>query len=208
MFTGIIEEIGNVKSITRTKTGICLSVDTCNIATGAKIGDSIAVNGACLSITAIKKDLLSFDVIPETLSRTAIGELKINDSANLERSLKADSRIDGHFVSGHIDYKGRIVELLKGRHGAGFRISVPDEFAGFIVEKGSIAIDGVSLTVADAARDSFIVYLIPHTLKTTTFKSKKRGDAVNVETDLLAKYILKQSKKPDLATLLKKYNYI
>ncbi|MBU3911207.1 MAG: riboflavin synthase [Candidatus Omnitrophica bacterium] len=208
MFTGIIEEIGNVKSITRTKTGICLSVDTCNIATGAKIGDSIAVNGACLSITAIKKDLLSFDVIPETLSRTAIGELKINDSANLERSLKADSRIDGHFVSGHIDYKGRIVELLKGRDGAGFRISVPDEFAGFIVEKGSIAIDGVSLTVADAARDSFIVYLIPHTLKTTTFKSKKRGDAVNVETDLLAKYILKQSKKPDLATLLKKYNYI
>ena len=208
MFTGIIEEIGKVQGITRAKTGICLSMNAGKIASGVKIGDSIAVNGACLSITAIKNGLLSFDVIAETLSRTAIGELKINDSVNLERSLKADSRIDGHFVSGHIDYKGRIIELLKGLDGTGFRISVPGEFSSFIVEKGSIAIDGVSLTVADVTKDSFIVYLIPHTLKTTTFKSKKRGDAVNVETDLLAKYILKQAKKPDLAVLLKKYNYI
>ncbi|MBU0758744.1 MAG: riboflavin synthase [Candidatus Omnitrophica bacterium] len=208
MFTGIVEGIGKVQGIARSKTGICLSVNARKIASGARIGDSVAINGACLSITAIKNDILSFDVITETLNRTTIGELKINDSVNLERSLKADSRIDGHFVSGHIDYKGRIVELLKGRDGTGFRISVPDEFARFVVEKGSVAIDGVSLTVADSAKGSFTVYLIPHTLKATTFSNKKRGDLVNVETDLLAKYILKQSKKPDLATLLKKYSYI
>lgn len=208
MFTGIIEEIGRVSSISRTRTGVCLSVKTGNIVSGAKIGDSIAVNGACLSVTDIKKQELSFDVIQETLRRTDLEELKVNDPVNLEKSLRADSRMDGHFVSGHIDYKGRIIKLLKGAEGAGFRISLPGEFSVFVAEKGSIAVDGVSLTVAESGKEYFTVYLIPHTLNATTFSDKKKGDSVNVETDLLAKYIAKQAKKPGLNALLKKYDYI
>lgn len=210
MFTGIVEEIVRISGISKTKSGIMLYIKTQNIASGAKLGDSIAVNGVCLTISDIKNGQFSFDVISETLRRTNLGELKINDSVNLERSIKADSRIGGHFVSGHIDYKGKIVELLKNVDGIGFRISLPREFSGFVVEKGSISVDGVSLTVAAVEKEDFIVYLIPHTLKTTTFGSKKKNDSVNIETDLIAKYIAKQnnSNKADFATLLRKYDYI
>lgn len=208
MFTGIIEEIGRVSGVSRAKAGVRLSIKTRSIVSGVKIGDSIAVNGACLSVIDIKKQELFFDAIQETLSRTGLGELKINDAVNLEQGLKADSRMDGHFVSGHVDYKGRIIESLKGAEGIGFRISLPAEFSAFLVEKGSVAVDGVSLTVAETEREYFTVYLIPHTLNATTFSGKKKGDPVNVETDLLAKYIAKQAKRPDLETLLKKYNYI
>lgn len=208
MFTGIVEEIGKVNSVSMTRSGICLSLKAGGISSGVKIGDSIAVNGACLSVTDIKKQELLFDVIQETLRRTDLGELKVNDPVNLERSLRADSRMDGHFVSGHIDYKGRVVELLKASEGTGFRISLPGEFSMFVAAKGSIAVDGVSLTVAEIKKECFTVYLIPHTLSATTLSNKKKGDSVNIETDLLAKYIAKQAKKPDLTTLLKKYNYI
>jgi riboflavin synthase len=208
MFTGIVEEIGRVTGISGTGTGIRLSVKAEGISSGVKIGDSIAVNGACLSVTGIKKQELSFDVMRETLRCSDVGDLKINDPVNLERSLKADSRMDGHFVSGHIDYTGRIIELLKGAEGAGFRISLPGNFSAFVVEKGSIAVDGVSLTVAETGKEYFTVYLIPHTLSATTFSNKKKGDSVNVETDILAKYAVKQAGKSGIETLLKKYDYI
>lgn len=208
MFTGIVEELGIVKAINRTRAGILLKLQAPTIYSDAKLGDSVAINGVCLSVTDIKKDILSFDVIGETLSRTTLGELKINDSINLERSLRADSRLGGHFVSGHIDYKGKIIDILRSREGIGFKISLPAEFSKFLTLKGSIAVDGISLTVADLARENFTVYLIPHTLKNTTLESKKRGNLLNIEADLLAKYLARGSQKPGLKNLLKKYNYI
>lgn len=208
MFTGIVEEIGTVKAINRISEGMSLRVYTDMVCHDTKLGGSIAVNGVCLSVTGIEKKIVSFDVIHETLKRTSLGALKVNDKVNLERSLKLNSGLDGHFVSGHIDYKARIERIIKGADGTGFEISLPDEFAKFVVQKGSIAVDGVSLTVAEAAKITFTVYLIPHTLKLTTFGAKKKGDLVNIETDLLAKYISKQAQKPDLQGLLNKYQYV
>ncbi|MBU1061242.1 MAG: riboflavin synthase [Candidatus Omnitrophica bacterium] len=207
MFTGIIEEIGIVTGINKTRTGVSLKLKTANIHSDSKIGDSIAINGVCLSISDKKGTELSFDVIPETLRRTNLGELKLRDSVNLERSLKVDSRLGGHFVSGHIDYKGRINRLLKDSGGIGFEVSLPIAFSKLVVEKGSIALDGVSLTVANVLIESLTVYLIPHTLKITTFQKKKKGDSLNVEIDILAKCIANQRQKPDLEKLLKKYDY-
>jgi len=208
MFTGIVEELGIVSAINRTRAGVCLKIRANIVSSDVKIGDSIAINGTCLSVVAVKGTALSFDVINETFKRTTLGQLKINDSVNLERSLKADSRMGGHFVSGHIDYKGKIVDTIKGSEGTSFKISIPAEFSKFVVEKGSIALDGISLTVANIARETFTTCLIPHTLKVTTFGKKQKGDFLNVETDLLAKYLAKQTQKPSLENVLKKYNYI
>ena len=204
MFTGIVEEIGIITGVTKDS----LKVRAHAVHSDAKIGDSIAVNGVCLSIVEIKGNVLSFDVMEESLRRTTLGDLKINGQVNLERSLRADSRIGGHFVSGHIDYKGRIEQIIKGTEGTGFRISLPTEFSTLVAEKGSISLDGVSLTIAAVSRKDFTVYLIPHTLKVTTLGKRRKGDQLNVETDLLAKYIARQTQKPDLRDLLKKYNYI
>jgi len=208
MFTGIVEELGTVSAINKTRAGVCLKIRANTVFSDAKIGDSIAIDGACLSVTDTKGTVLSFDVINETLKRTMLGQLKINDSVNLERSLRADSRMGGHFVTGHIDYTGRIIDILKGSGGISFKISMPSEFSRFIVEKGSIALDGISLTVANVTRETFTVYLIPHTLKVTTFGKKQKGDFLNIETDLLAKYLTKQTQKPNIENVLKKYDYM
>jgi len=208
MFTGIIEETGKIIGINRTASGTSLKIKTDKIYSDAKLGDSISINGVCLSVTDIKQKSLSFDVIEESLRRTTLSGLKINDPVNLERSLRADSKIGGHFVSGHIDYKGRIDEILKGQEGVGFKVFLPNEFSNLVAEKGSIALDGVSLTVAKVEKKSFIVYLIPHTLKVTTLGNKKRGDFVNIEIDLLSKYLARHIQKTDLQDLLKKYQYI
>ena len=157
----------------------------------------------CLSVVGIKGTVLSFDIIQETLSRTNLGALKTYDCVNVELSLRADSKIGGHFVTGHIDYAGKVIEVLKGPEGFGFKISMPDEYSKFIAEKGSIAVDGVSLTIAGVSRDSFTVYLIPHTLKNTTLGSMKRGSPLNIETDILAKYLSKQAPRPSLESLQK-----
>lgn len=208
MFTGIVEEIGVVREINKTRTGISLKVNAANISKEVKLGSSVAINGVCLTVTCKKDNLLSFDVIQETLDRTNLGELRVNHAINLENSMRVDSRISGHFVSGHIDYKGRIDEALKGSESRGLRVSLAAEFLNLIVPKGAIAVDGVSLTVADVSREGFLVYLIPHTLKVTTLDKKKEGDSVNVEIDLLAKYLVKHIQKPSLQDLLKKYKYI
>ncbi len=146
MFTGIVEEIGIVTGINKTRSGLSIKVKTAKIAVAVRLGDSIAIDGVCLTVTDIKGDVLIFDVIRETLKRTTLGELKVGGSLNMERSLKADSRIAGHFVSGHVDYKGRIADVLRGSEGPGLKVSLPREFSKLVVEKGSVAIDGVSLT--------------------------------------------------------------
>lgn len=208
MFTGIIEETGEVKGIKKTVTGISLDVKTRNIYSDVKKGDSIAVNGVCLSVTGIKNNILSFNAMHETLKRTTLDELKLSNPVNLEQSLRADSRIGGHFVSGHVDYKGVIKEISRDADGVAFAISAPLEFSNLLAEKGSVALDGVSLTVAGMEKGIFKVYLIPHTLKVTTLGKKKKGDLVNVELDLLAKYLARQTQKTNLNDLLKKYEYI
>jgi riboflavin synthase len=209
MFTGIVEEIGAVKGINKSSTGAALKIRTEKIHVDAKLGDSIAVNGACLSVTAINANIMSFDVIPETLKKTTLIDLKTGDSINLERSVKADARISGHFITGHVDYKGRINDIIKNQASIGFNISLPKEFSKFVVEKGSVALDGISLTVALVSKDNFTVYLIPHTLKNTTFGIKKKGDFVNVETDIIGKYVAKDKvKASDFQDILKEYGYM
>ncbi|MDP2911310.1 MAG: riboflavin synthase, partial [Candidatus Omnitrophota bacterium] len=209
MFTGIIEEVGIVNGISRTGAGALLKIQAVRAHSDAKIGDSICVNGSCLSIVGISANILSFDVIPETFKRTTLANIKINDSVNLERSMKADSRIGGHFLTGHVDYKGAIIDMSGKQEGAGFKVSLPKEYAGFVVEKGSVGLDGVSLTVAGVAKEDFTVYLIPHTLKNTIFCSKKKGDFINVETDIIGKYVAKdKAKASDFKDILKEYGYM
>ena len=209
MFTGIIEEVGVVKGISRTGAGALLKIKADKVYSDAKIGDSICVNGSCLSVTEISGNIMSFDVIPETLKRTTSANLKINDLVNLERSMKADARIGGHFLTGHVDYEGTIADISRKSDGVGFKISLPKEYSGFVVEKGSVGLDGVSLTVAGATKEDFTVYLIPHTLKSTTFSTKKKGDFINVETDIIGKYVAKDKvKTSDFKDVLKEYGYI
>ncbi|MCX5687406.1 MAG: riboflavin synthase [Candidatus Omnitrophica bacterium] len=209
MFTGIVEEIGVVKGVNKTGSGVLLKIGSEKVYSDAKIGDSICVNGSCLSVVEIRGNILSFDVIPETLKRTTVTHLKINDSVNLERSMKADSRIGGHFLTGHVDYKGTIIDISRKQESVGFKISLPKEYADFVVEKGSAGVDGVSLTVLGVAKEDFTVYLIPHTLKNTTFCAKKKGDFINVETDIIGKYVARDKvKASDFKDILKEYDYI
>jgi len=209
MFTGIVEEIGAVKGISKSSTGAVLKIKTEKIYVDAKLGDSIAMNGACLSVIAVNINILSFDVIPETLKRTTLSDLKTNDPVNLERSMKLDARIGGHFITGHIDYKGRINDIIKNQAGVGFNVSLPKEFSKFVVDKGSVALDGTSLTVAAVSKDNFTVYLIPHTFKNTALGIKKKGDFINVETDIIGKYAAKDSvKASDFQDILKEYGYM
>jgi riboflavin synthase len=209
MFTGIIEEVGIVKGINKTEIGALLKIRAEKACPDSKIGDSICVNGSCLSIIGISGDILSFDTIPETLKRTTLAQLKINDPVNLERSMKADTRIGGHFLTGHVDYKGTVIDMTRKREGVGFKISLPKEYANFVVEKGSVGLDGVSLTVAGITKEDFTVYLIPQTLKSTTFSTKKKGDFVNVETDIIGKYVAKDKiKASDFKDILKEYGYM
>ena len=209
MFTGIVEEIGIVKGINKTSAGALLKIQAVKARSDAKIGDSICVNGSCLSVVGINGNILSFDVIPETLKRTILGNIKINDSVNLERSMKADSRMGGHFLTGHVDYKGAIIDISRKSEGVCFKVSLPEEYADFVVEKGSVGLDGVSLTVAGVTKGDFITYLIPHTLESTTFSIKKKGDFINVETDIIGKYAAKDKvKASDFKDILKEYGYM
>lgn len=190
MFTGIIEQIGRV---IQNKNGtLAISVPS-SFARGLKIGASVAVNGACLTNVKCQmsnvKSLLCFDVIPETLRCTNVGLLKKGDKVNLERALKADGRFEGHLVLGHIDATGRITNY--GTEDRIFTIALSKECTRYIVPKGSIAVDGISLTVVDVARDYFTVAIIPHTLKNTIVQYYEKGTIVNVETDIIGKYATK-----------------
>jgi len=194
MFSGIVEEKGRVKKIAKTSEGCVLIAEAVAVSKEARIGDSVSVNGVCLTVVRAQGKNVSFDVMEETFRRTNIGRLLPGVPVNLERPLKAGDRISGHFVTGHVDCTGRIKALMRRPNDYMMEIEFPEEKTAYVREKGSIAIDGVSLTVGEIKSNHIKVYLIPLTLKITSFGSKKTGDLVNIEFDILGKYSL--DKKP------------
>ena len=186
MFTGIVEERGRVREM-----GPARLVVTCRVvSTDASPGDSIAVNGACLTVVERSPEHLAFDLSEETLRRTSFGRLRAGDPVNLERPLTLSSRLGGHLVQGHVDAVGEVMALEPtGDGGAWLAVRAPAEPMRYLIEKGSVSVDGVSLTVASLDGDTFAVALIPHTLEVTTLGSVRAGDPVNLEVDLIAKYV-------------------
>jgi len=185
MFTGIIEEVGKVTSV---KSG-SLAIVASNVLQGIELGGSIAVNGACLTVTSINTKSFSVDVMPETLKRTNLGLLSAGDKVNLERPLALGGRLGGHLVQGHVDATGRVVSLVPEAKAVIVRYTAPQEVMHYVVEKGFIAVDGVSLTVIGCNTTSFSVSLVTYTLKNTNLGSKRPGDQVNLEVDIIAKYV-------------------
>jgi len=194
MFTGIIIGTGKIKNIsknTKNRSAIQMTVDLGKQAKGLKIGQSVALNGVCLTVIKLSKNLGKFEMIDETTKKTDLGNLKTGSIVNIERSLKVGDRLEGHFVLGHVDGVGIIKKILKKPKEIQVSFEVPKNLAKYIVKKGSIAIDGISLTVVEIKKNLVLVSLIPHTIQVTNFKTKKIGDKVNIETDVLGKYILK-----------------
>lgn len=187
MFSGIIEELGRVKKISKQGNSTILEIEANKILEDIKIGDSVSVNGACLTVIKKAPKVLAFEVIPETLKITNLGLLRIQDKVNLERSLKVGDRISGHFVTGHIDCLGIIRKKIFVNNNLCFEIAVPTEFMKYCIAKGSVAVDGISLTLVNSKSNTFSVYIIPHTLKNTTLGFKGPSDRVNIEFDLLLK---------------------
>ena len=192
MFTGIVEETGTVEVIKPTKKSIALTICAKSIARGVKLGASVAVNGCCLTVVKIstrdKAKLLQFDVLQESWQRTNLQFLKTGSLVNLERPLRADGELGGHFVTGHVDGVGKIVRWEKSGADHLLDIAAPADVMRYIVFKGSIAVDGVSLTVAGVTKKGFRLWIIPHTFEVTTLRERKVGDALNLEADLLGKY--------------------
>ncbi len=194
MFTGIIQGVGQIEKITRNtknRSAFQMTVNLGNHAKGLKVGQSVALNGVCLSATKISKNKCDFEMIGETIKQTDLGNLVPGDKVNIERSLKIGDRLEGHFVLGHVDGVGVIKKIEKKPKEVKIWFEVPKKLIKFVVKKGSIAIDGISLTVVDVSKNNASVCLIPHTVKITNFQSKKVGDKINIETDILGKYILK-----------------
>ncbi|MDR1756221.1 MAG: riboflavin synthase [Culturomica sp.] len=191
MFTGIIEEIGTVKRMTRGKRSVVLEIEAHKILEDTKIGDSISTNGVCLTVTELGADFFRADVMPETVSRSGLGEFRPGDRVNLERALTLKSRLGGHLVAGHVDGTGTITALERDDNAIGITIRTSPELLRYILEKGSIAVDGVSLTVVYADEAVFRVAVIPHTQTETTLTSRKPGDTVNIENDMIARYVEK-----------------
>lgn len=204
MFTGIVEEIGKIKAIRRGAHSIVLEVEAVRVLEDTHIGDSIATNGVCLTVTALGDGFFSADVMPETMNRTNLGQLRVNDRVNLERALCLNSRLGGHIVAGHVDGTGRIVDKKQDDNAIWVTVSASPEVLRYIIEKGSVAVDGVSLTVAYVDEEVFKVSVIPHTQEETTLISKRVGESVNLENDMIAKYVEKllgNGKRPAGLTL-------
>lgn len=187
MFTGIIEEVGRIKAI---GSGV-LQVSASRVLEDVQLGDSIAVNGICLTVTEFSGSSFRADVMPETIRRTSLAELKIGSPVNLERALTLSSRLGGHMVSGHIDGVGRIVSLKDDKNAILMKIAADADILHYIVEKGSVALDGISLTVAAVTDRDFTVSLIPHTRQVTNLGSKGEGSLINIENDVVGKYVEK-----------------
>jgi riboflavin synthase len=185
MFTGIVEEIGIIRGISPG----CLTIEAKNVLEGIKSGDSIAINGACLTVTSVGKDKFSVDVMPETVRRTNLGRLHYGNPVNLERAMLAEGRFGGHFVQGHVDDVGKVLSLQPEEGAVIARISAPAHLMPYMVVKGFIAVDGVSLTVIDCDDFSFSVSLVSYTRDHTTLGNRKPGDVVNLEVDIIAKYV-------------------
>lgn len=194
MFTGIVEGLGKVETIsknTKNRSAIQMTVNLGKHAKDLKIGQSVALNGVCLTATKLSKSNCVFELIEETTTKTDLGNLKPGSIVNVERSLKTGDRLEGHFVLGHIDGVGTIKKIQKTSKEVRIWFEIPKKLTKYVVKKGSIAIDGISLTVVDIKNNLASVCLIPHTIDVTNFKTKNIGDKINIETDILGKYILK-----------------
>ncbi len=194
MFTGIVEGIGKVENIsknTKNRSAIQMTVNLGKYGKGLKIGQSVALNGVCLTATKLSKSSCTFEMIEETTKKTDLGNLKVGGIVNIERSLRAGDTLEGHFVLGHVDGVGTIKKILKKSKEVQIWFEVPKKLSKYVVKKGSIAIDGISFTVVDIKNTLASVSVIPHTIEVTNFRTKKVGDKLNIETDILGKYILK-----------------
>ena len=193
MFTGIIEGLGNIIRFdkkTSNRSAAKMKINLGKIAKGLKVGDSVAINGVCLTAINISKGIAEFEMVGETIEKTNLGSLEGGDRVNVERSLKVGERLEGHFVLGHVDGVGTISKLEKQTNQVKIWIKIPKELSKYIIKKGSVTVEGISLTVVDVLKDQFSVSIIPHTMKITNLNYKKVGDKVNIETDILGKYIL------------------
>jgi riboflavin synthase len=189
MFTGLIEDTGRVASFQRRGEAGVITVETALPTADIAIGDSVAVNGACLTVTARSDRSLTFDVSPESISRTTIGNLRSGGRVNLERALRLGDRLGGHIVSGHVDCEGRLSRSESRSGNQLMQFTVPSAHARYLVEKGSVTVDGISLTVNEVSDDGFSVNIIPHTYSSTTLENLRIGDRVNIETDIIGKYV-------------------
>ena len=192
MFTGLVQNLATVREILPQEPGVRLMIEDAIIASRAAVGDSVAINGCCLTVVAVDGDCLAFEAGPETMHRTAFGELSPGDRVNIETSLRVGAPLGGHLVTGHIDAVGTVDRREDEAEWSTFWITVPEALSRQLASKGSIAVEGVSLTLVDVEDELFSVALIPHTLHVTTLGSKQAGDRVNLETDVLAKYVERQ----------------
>jgi len=191
MFTGLVEEVGTLKQKNQFGNGLRLTIQAEKISPELAIGESVNINGACQTVIQTTKNSFTVETIEETLKKTTLGYLRAGDRVNLERSLQANARLGGHFVLGHIDTPGEIIESIPLSASHELRIKIPETFSKYIVHVGSIAIDGISLTLADVRENTFTVAIIPHTWKETNLSGKRVGDFVNLEFDILGKYVAK-----------------
>lgn len=189
MFTGLIQAVGKVRSLKRQGHSATLQIESDLVAEDLQLGESIAVNGACLTVVAWDERSFTADVSPETLDRTNLGLLRPNAQVNLERALRLSDRLGGHLVSGHIDCVATVKRRFKDQNAVRFEFTVPSEVMRYLVEKGSVAVDGISLTVNSVTEDSFSLAVIPHSLERTTLKDCAEGAKVNIETDLIGRYV-------------------
>lgn len=191
MFTGIIEEIGKVRAVRRGTKSVTLEIQAQKVLEGTLVGDSIATNGVCLTVTSLTPQGFTADVMPETVRRTSLAQLTVGSGVNLERALTLQSRLGGHIVSGHIDGTGKVVRRENDDNALWLWIGCDASLMRYVIEKGSVTLQGVSLTVAKVRNDAFAVSLIPHTQGATTLHAMKVGDVVNIENDMIAKYVEK-----------------
>jgi len=191
MFTGLVEEVGTVRGLERSGDGGRLSVRAHRVLEGTRLGDSIAVSGACLTVIEMRTDGFVVDCMAETLTHTTLGQARSGTEVNLERSLSLGGRLGGHLVLGHVDAVAEVLSVTQGGQAWGLRVSLPEAVRGCVAPKGSIAIDGISLTVVEVDLESFTLGIIPHSLHETTLRNVKTGLRVNVEADVLARYVLR-----------------
>lgn len=195
MFTGIVEEKGIIEKVLKGTKSCSVTVMADKVFDDIKPGDSIAVNGVCLTVTEFKKPYFTADVMPETMRRTNLGGLVKGSRVNLERAMQLNGRFGGHIVSGHIDGTGTILTMVREDNAVWIRVGVPNAITKYIVEKGSVTLDGISLTVADTAPEEFSVSIIPHTAAETTLSERRTGDKINIECDIIGKYVEKMTKR-------------
>ncbi|MGK7345294.1 MAG: riboflavin synthase [Candidatus Nitrospinota bacterium M3_3B_026] len=189
MFTGIVETMGRVASVRRSSGGMSIDVDAAGAVPDPKTGESVAVNGVCLTVTASRGDVLSFDVSKETLARSTFRDAGPGDMVNIERAMRMGDRLGGHLVSGHVDAVGKVAKVAPSGEGFDLEVAIPGEGMKYVIEKGSIAIDGISLTVASKHERSITIAIIPHTWEATALRDKNPGSTVNIEYDMIAKYV-------------------